>query len=166
MPERLSESAQVEASLAYYHRLNTQAPDIQRRDFNDASAAYEKNQDDPTRLRLALALMVPGTSWRDDNRAAQLLGAIELAPPDHASVRRDFVQFLERMIQLRRDEQRRCEQRTEALREERRKTEALQQKLEGSREECKKAEVLQQKLDELRDIDRDMRKRSSRRSAP
>jgi hypothetical protein len=34
------------------------------------------------------------------------------------------------------------------------------------RDECRKADALQQKLDELRDIDRNLRKRPLRRNAP
>jgi hypothetical protein len=166
VPERTTEPTQVEGLLAYYHRLGAQAPDVQRREFVEATAAYEKAPDDATRLRLALTLMLPGASWRDDTRVSQLLGAMETAPSEQPSSRRDFVYLLERMVQLRREEQRKCEQRTEALRDEKRKVEALQLKLDGSREECRKAEVLQQKLDELRDIDRESRKRPSRRGTP
>jgi hypothetical protein len=166
VPERATDLTQVEVLLAYYHRLGSQSPDVQRREFVEATAAYEKAPDDATRSRLVLTLMIPGASWRDDARVSQLLSAMEVAPSEQPSARRDFVYLLERMVHLRREEQRKCEQKAEALRDEKRKVEALQQKLDGSREECRKAEVLQQKLDELRDIDRDARKRSSRRGTP
>jgi hypothetical protein len=162
LPGRDSEVAQVDGLLAYYHRLNTQPQEHQRREFTDASAAYDRTPDDQNRLRLVMTLLLPGAPWRDDTRAMQLLGAIENAAPDKASPRRDFVQFVEKMVQVRREEQRK----SDALREERRKAELLQQKLDSAREECHKADALQQKLDELRDIDRDLRKRPGRRSKP
>jgi hypothetical protein len=162
LPGRDHEAAQVDGLLAYYHRLTTQPQELQRREFTDASATYDRTADDQSRLRLVMTLLLPGAPWRDDARAMQLLGAIESVPPDKASPRRDFVQFLEKMVQVRREEQRK----SDALREERRKAELLQQKLDSAREECHKADVLQQKLDELRDIDRDLRKRPGRRSRP
>lgn len=162
--ERPPERSQVENLLSFYHRLSTATLDVQRKEHLDAVAANDHAADDVTRLRLALTLMLPGVPWRDDARVAQLLGTVDVSAGDHASSRHDFVVLLEKMLQLRREEQKRCEQRIDVLREDKRK---LEQRLEGAREECKKAEVLQQKLDELRDIDRDLRsKRPSRRTKP
>jgi hypothetical protein len=162
LPGRDHEVSQVEGLLAYYHRLTTQTPDVQRREFLEAAAAFDRTQDDQNRLRLVMTLLLPAAPWRDDARAMQLLGAIDAASADRVSPRRDFVQFLEKMVQVRREEQRK----SDALRDERRKADLLQQKLDSAREECHKADVLQQKLDELRDIDRDLRKRPGRRSRP
>jgi hypothetical protein len=164
VPERLPERTQVENLLAYYHRLSSAALDVQRKEHLDAIAANDHAPDDGTRLRLALTLMLPGVPWRDDARVAQLLGAVDAASGGQSSPRHDFVVLIERMLQLRREEQKRCDQKVDTLREDKRR---LEQRLEVAREECKKAEVLQQKLDELRDIDRDLRsKRPSRRTKP
>lgn len=162
--ERNSDRSQVEGLLAYYHRLSVATLDVQRAEHLEAIAANDRAPDDATRLRLALTLLLPGTPWRDDNRAAQLLGAVDVSTSASSSPRHDFVVLIEKMLQLRREEQRKCDQRVDALRDERRR---FEQRLESSREECKKAEVLQQKLDELRDIDRDLRgKRPTRRTKP
>jgi hypothetical protein len=162
--ERITERSQVEDLLAYYHRLSVATLDVQRTEHLDAIAANDRAPDDGTRLRLALTLMLPGVPWRDDARVGQLIGAVDVSTGDQSSSRHDFVVLIEKMLQLRRDEQKKCDQKVDVLREERRR---LEQRLEGAREECKKAEVLQQKLDELRDIDRDLRsKRPSRRTRP
>jgi hypothetical protein len=172
--KRNAELTQVEELLAYYHRLNAMAPDAQRKEYNDAVAAYEKTSDDDRRLRLVMVLLLPRAPWRDDSRVLHLLGTMEPVSVGTSSPRRDLAVVLEGLVGDRlqglRDEQRKCEvaqqQRSDALRDERRKLELLQQRLEGSREECKKADVLQQKLDDLRGIDRDLRKRPPRRSPP
>jgi hypothetical protein len=155
-----SEPSQVEGLLAYYHRLAAAPLDTQRKEHLDAVAANERAPDDATRLRLALSLMLPGVPWRDDARVTQLIAAVDTSSGGQSSPRHDFVVLIEKMLQLRREEQKRCEQRVETQREEKRR---LELRLEATREECKKAEVLQQKLDELRDIDRDLR---SKRPSP
>jgi hypothetical protein len=163
-PERRPERSQVEDLLAYYHRVSAAPLDVQRKEFLDATAILDRTPSDDSRLRLALALMLPGVPWRDDSRVVQLLGAIEVPSGEQASPRRDLAVLLEKMVQVRRDDHKRCEQKMEALRDDRRKVE---QKLDSTREECKKADLLQQKLDELRDIDRDLRsKRPSRQTKP
>lgn len=156
VPERLAERSEVEALLANYRRLSSAALDVQRKEFLEAQSDNERSPDDSTRLRLALTYVLPGVPWRDDARVQQLLAAIETPAADQVSPRRDLALLIEKMLQSRRDDLKKCEQRSDALREDRRK---LEQRLELSREECKRAEVLQQKLDELRDIDRDLRKR-------
>jgi hypothetical protein len=164
VPEQFSEPTQVENLLAYYHRISSATFDVQRREHLDAIAANDRAPDDGTRLRLAMTLMLPGVPWRDDARVAQLLGAVDAASGDQSSPRHDFIVLIEKMLQLRREDQKKCDQKVDGLREDKRR---LEQRLDGAREDCKKAEVLQQKLDELRDIDRDLRsKRPSRRTRP
>jgi hypothetical protein len=164
VPERIPERSQVETLLAFYHRLSVATLDVQRKEHLDAVAANDRAPDDWTRVRLALTLMVPGVPWRDDARVIQLLGSADTSTTDQSSPRHDLIVLLEKMVQLRREDQKRCDQKVDTLRDDRRK---LEQRLEGAREECKKSEVLQQKLDELRDIDRDLRsKRPSRRTRP
>jgi hypothetical protein len=165
LPQRDAGRTPVEDLLAYYHRISVATPEMQRREFTEATTAQERAPDNGTRLRLALTLMLPGAPWRDDARAAQLLAAVELPEKDaNVAAQRDFVVLLEKMLQGRREEQKKCEQKLDALRDDRRK---LEQRYESAREECKRADLLQQKLDELRDIDRDLRsKRPSRRTKP
>lgn len=163
-PQVAPERNHVTESLAYFHRMSTAPLDAQRKEFADANVAYEQSADNETRLRLVFLLMLPGTPWRDDARASQLLGAIDWPIEEKTSPRRDLIFLLERLLQTRRDDLRKCDQRLEALRDERRKVE---QRMEGLREECRRADALQQKLDELRDIDRDLRtKRPTRRTRP
>ncbi len=157
---RNAETTQVEELLAHYRYMSMATLDDQRNEFIEASLVYKHSPTDGTRLRLALALLIPGAPWRDDARAAQLLGAIDSTP----SPRHDLVVLLEQMAQLRHDDLKRCERKMEVIRDERRKAE---QKLEIAQEECKRADLLQQKLDKLRNIDRDLRnKRPLRRTTP
>lgn len=179
LPEPFAESgdelAQVGGLLAYYRRLAALPPDIQNREFDDAVAAYEKTPDDDNRLRLVMALLVPQAPWRDDARALRLLGMVEATADSlQTAPRRDLAAVLASLVgdrlHLQREERHRCEvaqqQKSNALREERRKAEALQHKLDAAREECRKASILQQKLDELRGIDRELRKRPAPRRSP
>jgi hypothetical protein len=164
LPDRRSEQMQVDDVLAQYQRVSTSPLELQRKEFLEAAAANERASDDRTRLQLVMMLLIPDVPWRDDARAAQLLASMDSAKSTDTSPKRNFVAFLEGMLQLRRDERKRCEQRLDVLRDERRKAE---QNVVNAREECKRADVLQQKLDELRDIDRDLRsKRPSRRTKP
>lgn len=164
LPALDRERSQATELLAYFHRLSIATPDIQRKEYADANVAYQLSPDDRTRTRLALVFLLPSTPWRDDVRAAQLLGETEHSANDRGSPRQDLIFLLEQITLTRRDDQRKCEQRMESIREERRKAE---QKADSAREECKRAEVLQQKLDELRDIDRELRnRRPSQRTRP
>lgn len=164
LPERNVEHRQVDELLAYFHHLSSAPLEVQRKEHLEAVSANDRASDESTRIRLAMTLMLPGVSWRDDARVIQLLNAADTGVGDRGSSRRDLALLLEKMVQVRRDDSRKCEQKQELLRDERRK---IEQKLEVAREECKRADVLQQKLDELRDIDRDLRdKRPAKRTRP
>lgn len=164
VPERNANHTQIEELLAYFHRLSSAPPDVQRKEHLEAVTANDRTSDEPSRIRLAMTMMLPGVPWRDDARVIQLLNAADTGVTDRVSPYRDLVVLLEKMVQVRREDARKCEQKLELLRDERRKVE---QKLEVAREECKRADVLQQKLDELRDIDRDLRdKRPAKRTRP
>lgn len=144
---RQAEEAQdVATLLAGYRRLAAATVDEQRREFNAAQDAFEKTPTDTTRLKLALALLLPRAPWRDDRRAHSLAGAVEAPTAEAGAPRHDLAQLLLRMVaerqRLERDDQRRLDQQALQLREERRRCDELQQKIE-----------------QLRSIDRDTRTR-------
>ena len=123
--------------LANYERLAMLKTEEQRREFNAAQAAFERTPNDTTRLKLALAMLLPRAPWHDDARVHVLLGGVEAAPDRQPSARHDFAQFLLRLVAERqraqRDEQRKADQLGLQLREERSRTEELQQKIESLR---------------------------------
>jgi hypothetical protein len=163
-PERNTEHAQTEELLAYFHRLASSPLDVQRKEHLEALSANDRTSDESSRIRVAMTFMLPGVPWRDDARVIQLLSTSDAGAVDRVSSRRDLLVLLEKMVQVRREDARKCDQKQEQLRDERRKVE---QKLDASRDECKRADALQQKLDELRDIDRDLRdKRPAKRTRP
>jgi hypothetical protein len=126
------EAREVAELLAYYERLNGMPADEQRREFNAAQVAFERQAGASQRLRLALLLLLPRAAWRDDARVLHLLGGIEPVPVEQASPRHELALLLQKLVGER-------------------------QRL--LRDEHKKAEDLQQKLDALRAIDRDSRRR-------
>ena len=67
------ESRQVADLIAYALRTSAFNPEDQRRELKDANKAYAADQDDYSRMRLALLLSLPGTSIADEARAAVLL---------------------------------------------------------------------------------------------
>lgn len=152
---------EVTELLTRFDRVALQSADEQRRELADAQTAYEADPSETNRLRLALALSVPQTAWRDDARVIALIGdwpvggepslAREVATLLHrqATDRQKMLKDEQRRVDGVRDEQRRAEAQ---LREEQRRSEAL------LRDERKKFEELQQKLEALRAIDRDARR--------
>lgn len=135
-PWTAGETREVVELLDFHERLVTMAADEQRREFQAAQAAFEKQPGDPQRLRLALLLTLPRVAWRDDARALQLLGGMEAVPPGQPSPRRDLAVLIQKLVAERQRQ---------------------------VREEHRKAEDLQQKLDSLRAIDRETRQKPSRR---
>ena len=113
-----------------------------------------------TRLNLALAMLLPRASWRDDTRLQSLLGGIEAAPDEQRSARSDLAQFLLGLVAERQrelgDDQRTLDQFAQQLRDDQRKLDHLAQQI---REERRKTEEMQQKIESLRAIDREMRLR-------
>ncbi len=67
------ETRQVSDLVGYVQGVAAMRPDAQRRELNDASQAYARDQGLYPRLRLALLLSLPGTAFVDDTRAAGLL---------------------------------------------------------------------------------------------
>jgi len=65
------------AWLAAYRVLSNTSVDEQHKEYLAAQAAASKDYSDGNRLRLALALSLPGVPWRDDNK---LMATLE-APP-------------------------------------------------------------------------------------
>jgi hypothetical protein len=146
--------------LATYRALSNAALDEQRKEYQAAQAAASKDGSDINRLRLALALSLPGVPWRDDNKLINTLESptslFKLPDsPLHQLVFMLYKQAQER--QRLREEQRKHENELledlKRLREEQKRHEA--ELLEGQR----RNDELQMKLDALRRIDQDLKLR-------
>ena len=130
--------------LASHERLATLRAEEQRSELLAAQTAHERTPNDATRLRLVLAMLLPRVAHGagDDGRIQTLLGGIEATPGMRHTARHDLAQVLLRLLTERQHEQRKLEQLTVQLREEK-----------------QKSEDMQQKIDSLRAIDREMRAR-------
>lgn len=130
--------------LEQYEQWATAPADEQRREFNAAQAAFERNPGDVSRLRLALLLSLPRVPWRDDGRIVALLSELPAngAPSLARNVARLLVRLAGERLRLQKDEQRRHDA--------------------ALREEHQKVEELQRKLDALRTIDQEIRKQRGR----
>lgn len=146
--------------LATYRALSNAALDEQRKEYQAAQAAASKDGSDSNRLRLALALSLPGVPWRDDSKLITTLESptslFKLPDsPLHQLVFMLYKQAQER--QRLRDEQRKHESELledlKRLRDEQKRHEA--ELLEGQR----RNDELQMKLDALRRIDQDLKQR-------
>ena len=135
-PKVADEASEVINLLDYHERLHTMSSEEQRREYQAAQVAYENRAGDLQRLRLALLLTLPRTSWRDDARALHLLGGLKAAPPGQTSPRRDLALLIQKLVAERQRQ---------------------------IREENRKIEDLQQKIDALRAIDLDIRRNQPHR---
>jgi len=160
MPLPSDEAHEVAAMLANHERLTASKTEEQRSELIAAQAAFERIQNDTTRLNLALAMLLPRAGVHDDAHIQSLLSGIEAAPGEQDSARHDLAQILIRFLAERqhalRDEQRKAELFVQHERDEQRKLDQLLQQLH---EERHKAEEMQQKIESLQAIDREMRMR-------
>ncbi|RLJ63530.1 hypothetical protein [Sulfurisoma sediminicola] len=135
-PWTSGEAREVIELLDFHDRMVGMATDEQRREYQAALAAFEKQPGDTQRLRLALLLTQPRAPWRDDARALQLLAGMEPIPAGQPSPRRDLAVLIQKLVAERQRQ---------------------------IRDEHRKVEDLQQKLDSLRAIDRETRQKPPRR---
>lgn len=135
-PWTWTETRDVTELLDFHDRLLAMPADEQRREYQAAQAAFDKQPGDVQRLRLALLLTLARAQWRDDARALQLLAGMEAPPTGQPSPRHDLAVLIQKLVAERQRQ---------------------------VREEHRKAEDLQQKLDALRAIDREIRQKPPRR---
>ncbi len=166
--EIAKDNLEVVELLGYFQRVSTLPQDELRKEYNAVGATFQRDKSEAQRLRLALLLMVPGASFRDDAKLASLLETAVPRAGDASSPQRQLAWTLqklnnERMRQVR-DEQKRLElmPREDAKRVEELNTQ--NKKLEGQlADEKRRSDELQKKLDALLTIERDLRSRSPQR---
>jgi len=159
-PRLSSGESEALAWLSAYRVLANAPLDEQRKEYLAAQAALSKESNDSNRLRLALALSLPGVPWRDDNKLMATLDTPSslLKLPDSPLHQLIFVIYKQAQERQRlREEQRKHEnellEEQKHLREEQKRHEA--ELIEAQRQN----EELQTKLDALRRIDQDLKHR-------
>jgi hypothetical protein len=154
------EAREVTELLARFDQLVLQPTEEQRRELAAAQAGFEADPGEINRLRLALVLSMPQTTWRDDARVMALVGDW---PGSELSLSREVAGLLYRQAADRQKMLKEEQRRLDGLRDDQRRAEAQlrdeQRRAEAQlRDERKKFEELQQKLEALRAIDRDARR--------
>jgi hypothetical protein len=105
-----NESRQVVALIDYTHIVARLLPEEQERELNVSSQMFSKDRGDYGRIRLALLLALPGTTFGDESRAASLLEPLAGAAPQSPGPLRQFAGLLYGQISERLREQRRAAQ--------------------------------------------------------
>jgi len=159
----------------FYDRLLRMKSNELTGELETIRRSYENDKSELDRLKLALLLSLPGTSFRDDNAALAMLDPFMKDKDREGSTLSPLAIWLRsELLELRRSEDaaqqqaaklkeelRRsedtAEQQAAKLKEElRRSDDALQQQTARLKEEQRRAEALQQKLDAILDMEKKM----------
>ena len=117
--------------VRYYDRLLAIKGAELASELDIARESFEKDKSDLNRLQLSLLLSFPGTGFRDDNTALALLNSFIKEKNREGSTLRPLAIWLHsELLELRRTDEA-LQQQTARLKEEQRRTEALQQKLDA-----------------------------------
>ena len=120
-----------ERIVRYYNRLLAIKGAELASELDIARESFEKDKSELNRLQLALLLSFPGTGFRDDNAALALLNSFIKEKNRESSTLRPLAIWLHsELLELRRTDEA-LQQQTAKLKEEQRRTEALQQKLDA-----------------------------------
>jgi len=111
------ESRQVLELIGYAQKIAALQAEEQRRELNASSQMFSKDRGAYARVRLALLLALPGTTFNDDARAAGLLEPLAGAATAESSPgpMQQFAGLLHAQISERLREQRRAAQLKEQL---------------------------------------------------
>jgi predicted ribosome quality control (RQC) complex YloA/Tae2 family protein len=130
------------------------------RELNTTRQEFDKDQSELNRVRLALLLSLPGTGYRDDQAALNLVQPFVNDKSYENSVLRPLALMLHAQLsELKRlDEalQQQTAKAKEELSELKRLDEALQQQTAKAKEEQRRADALQQKLEAILDMEMKM----------
>ena len=102
------EARQVSELLGYYQRVAQLGPEDQKRELATAMQAFNRERSNASRIRLALLYVMPGTSFQDEARAAQLLEPV--AASGGGGAVRQFASLLHAQVTERMKTQKRADQ--------------------------------------------------------
>lgn len=101
------EARQLSELLGYYQRIAQLGPEDQKRELATATQSFNRERSNANRVRLALLYAMPGTSFQDEPRAAQLLEPIAAAG---GGAVRQFASLLHGQVTERMKTQKRADQ--------------------------------------------------------
>jgi hypothetical protein len=107
-PAADEEARQVSELLGYYHKMAQLGPEDQKRELATATQTFNRERSSVSRVRLALLYVMPGTSFQDEARAAQLLEP--LATPGAGGAVRQFASLVHAQVTERMKTQKRADQ--------------------------------------------------------
>ena len=125
------ESHQVTELIGYTQKVAALRAEDQRRELNASNQIFSKDRRAYSRVRLALLLALPGTTFNDDTRAASLLEP--LASDADSSPIQQFAGLLYAQISERLREQRRAREQLEAMKAIERNAAQLKEQLDAMR---------------------------------
>jgi len=136
--------------LAYFQRIKGLSGDALAAEHAAASQALAKRRSDVHRLKLALLLILPRTSFKDEGRAAALANEVANNKAADAPEMKNLALLLATIAT-----------------EQKQQDERWQQLAQKQKDDEKRAEALQQKLDALKNIEKDLiqREQSKTRKA-
>ena len=115
----------------FYDRLLAMKGNELAGELESAREAFEKDKSELNRLQLALLLSLPGTGFRDDSTALALLGPFVKDKSREGSALRPLALWMHSALLELRHADEAAQLQTAKLKEEQRRTEALQQKLDA-----------------------------------
>jgi hypothetical protein len=105
----VEEARQVSELLGYYQKVAQSGPEDQKRELATATQAFNRDRSNASRVRLALLYVMPGTSFQDEARAAQLLEPLA-TPGGGGGAVRQFASLLHAQVTERLKTQKRADQ--------------------------------------------------------
>jgi hypothetical protein len=117
--------------LMYHQRLRGMSSEELGAEYTTASQAFSKQKSDSARLRLAMLLDLPGTTFHDDARAQALAEEVAKGKNPEGSALRPLAALIAANVAEQRRQDERNQKLAQRLQEEEKRAEALQQKLDG-----------------------------------
>ena len=124
-------NSDVTVLLNYYQRIRALSGESLAAEYALAAQALAKQRSDGNRLKAALLLTLPNASFRDDSRAAALAEeTLNNKASDNAELK-TFAQYIAAVANEQKRQEDRYQQLSQRLKEEEKRSEALQQKLDA-----------------------------------
>jgi len=137
------------------------------RELDSTRKQFEQDKTELNRLRLAILLSLPGTGFRDDQAALNLVQPfLNDRQYENSVLRRLALMLHTQLSELKRLDEALQQQTAKAKEEQRRADEALQQQTAKTKEEQHRAEALQQKLEAILDMEMKMIEREQTAPPP
>ncbi|HEV8261953.1 MAG TPA: hypothetical protein VGQ19_14520 [Burkholderiales bacterium] len=137
------------------------------RELDSTRKQFEQDKTELNRLRLAILLSLPGTGFRDDQAALNLIQPfLNDKQYENSVLRRLALMLHTQLSELKRLDEALQQQAAKAKEEQRRADEALQQQTAKTKEEQHRAEALQQKLEAILDMEMKMIEREQTAPPP